>query len=131
MTLSTRVATLAGGIDRLNSTILSRTNVLVVASFQGLTPERAAQIQTFISSGGDMIVFPDDRMDIPLFNTEIAKPLGLPEIGGREEIQTATNQSGYLEFGKIDKRHPVFPGMFEEIAGKQSSGSPEKQMNPR
>ena len=114
--------------DRLNSTILSGTNVLVIASFQGLTSERAAQIRTFISSGGGMIVFPDDRMDIPLFNTEIAKPLGLSEIGGREETQTAANQSGYLEFGKIDKRHPIFLGMFEETAGKGLSGSPEKQI---
>jgi hypothetical protein len=118
--------------DRLNSAILSETNVLVIASFQGLTAERAAQIRTFISNGGGMIIFPSDRMDIPLFNTDIAKPLGMPEIAGREEVQTAANQAGYIELGNIDKRHPVFMGMFEETTDLRLSGSVQKQIeSPR
>jgi hypothetical protein len=115
-------------LDRLSSTILSGTNVLVVASFQGLTPEHAAQIRTFVAGGGGAVFFPNDQMDIPLFNTTLAKSLGLPEIGGREETQAGARQGGFVEFGKIDRRHPIFAGIFDETSGVRLSGSAQKQI---
>jgi len=95
-------------LEQLSTARLNASDVLVLATDQEITPERASMLGAFLKRGGGVILFPPE--DPNSFNSLFAMPNNTTVFGAIENIQPA-NLPG--EFSFIDFRHPIFSDMFE------------------
>jgi hypothetical protein len=98
--------------NQLSSVQIDAADVVVLTNGQDLSAPQANELSSFLTNGGGMVIFPEPQVQPAVFNKVVAAPLKLPTITG---IDGSVSQSGsFVEFEKIDLRHPVFQGMFEE-----------------
>jgi hypothetical protein len=106
--------------NQLSSVQIDAADVVVLTNSQDLSTPQVNELASFVANGGGIIIFPEPQVQPDVFNKVVGAPLKLPTITG---IDGGVSQSGsFVEFEKIDLRHPVFQGMFEE-----QGGSPQGQ----
>ncbi len=73
-------------------------------------------IYNYINSGGSLILFPSNSMDIPKLNY-LLKTLKLPMV--EKIIQTENTNLNYAEFGNINMDNPLFKNIFTNTKKQQ------------
>ena len=102
--------------ERIGSTQISTSNVILLAGPRGLSPAQVSQIASFLSDGGGLILFPGGELLPNDFTGTLSASLKLPSISGLDAMgkpQPPNESESFLEFDRTDVRHPVFQGMFE------------------
>jgi hypothetical protein len=120
--------------DRFSSSQLNNTDVVVLSNLHELTSDQSLALKTYLLNGGGMLFFPGTQTTIDAFNTSIAIPLGISPAAASEENLPLQSVHSFIEFDKVDLRHPLFAGMFEDADAKQSTGKtprPRVMESPR
>ncbi|RPI06884.1 MAG: VWA domain-containing protein [Ignavibacteriae bacterium] len=113
--------------DRFSSSQLTTTDVVVLSNLPDLTPVQSGSLKTFLQNGGGILVFPGVQTTREAFLSSFANLVGLSTgMASDDKIAPPAGES-FLEFDKIDWRHPLFAGMFEESGSKQMPGTPQRQ----
>jgi hypothetical protein len=130
LTLATRIADSSASIkinqisyDHFSSSQLNNIDVVVFAALHELTHDQSLALKTFLQIGGGMLFFPGGQTTINGFNNSIASPLGISTVMNSEDTLTVHTAHSFIEFDKVDLRHPIFAGMFEEAEVKKSAAA--------
>ncbi len=102
--------------ERLGTTQMQGAQVLVLVAPEDLSPAQSGQIAAFVSQGGGLILFPGSNVSPERFNTPFAAQLKLPTILGVDGAIPQSlngNPPSFVEFDRIELRHPLFQGMFD------------------
>ena len=121
-------------LDRLTTTQLSNTDVIVLTNPHELDAVSIEKLTTFVTNGGGIIIFPGTQTTAYDFNTTLASTMGISKILPQEQQQKTASTESFVEFSKTDLRHPVFQGMFEAYDAalrKQSSSNQPLLESPR
>ncbi|MBI3112130.1 MAG: BatA domain-containing protein [Ignavibacteriales bacterium] len=124
-------------VEGLGSTHLRDAHVLVLVAPEILSSAQANQIGTFVANGGGLIVFPGTGGRTEQFNTSFASQLKLPSVIGVDGAPPQTpngNAESFVEFDRIELRHPLFQGMFdapEPTGAAQDRGRQRTVESPR
>ena len=113
--------------DRFSSSQLNNTDVIIFSNMHELTHGQSFALKTYLQNGGGMLFFPGTQTSINAFNTFIAVPLGISTRAASEDMIISPSAGSFIEFEKVDLRHPLFAGMFEETETKQSAGTTHRQ----
>lgn len=97
---------------QLSSLDINKVDVLVFCGIKEFTATEADRVARFVRAGGGIMLFPDDETDIPNLNETVFARLGIPPCGGAQG--SATGQTSFLTFDKIDYDHALFEGMFQQ-----------------
>lgn len=73
-------------------------------------------ISNYINSGGRLILFPNNSVDISKLNN-LLNNLNLPKV--QKIIKTENTNLDYAEFGKIDMNNPLFKNIFTNTKRQQ------------
>ena len=124
-------------VERLGSTHLQEAHVLVLVAPENLSTAQTNQIATFVANGGGLTVFPGTVGRTEQFNTSFASQLKLPTVIGVDGAPPQTpngNAESFVEFDRIELRHPLFQGMFdapEPTGAAQDRGRQRTVESPR
>jgi hypothetical protein len=110
--------------ERLSSVEIKRSDVIVLASTQSLTPAQISELSAFVKSGGGLILFPSSKVDPASFNAQFAAGMGTPRLEGIDRPAGAAGSASFIEFERADLSHPVFEGMFEPSTEGSSRQQP-------
>jgi hypothetical protein len=113
--------------DHFSSSQLNNINVVVLSNLRELTHDQSFALKTYLQNGGGMLFFPGAQTTSNAFNTAIAAPLGIATAMSSEDNVTSQSANSFIEFDKVDLRHPLFAGMFEETEAKQPAGTTHRQ----
>jgi hypothetical protein len=113
--------------DRFSSSQLNNRDVVILANMRELTRDQSLDLKMYIQNGGGMIFFPGSQTTVNGLNTSIAGPLGISTVVASDENPPSSSANSFIEFDKVDLRHLLFAGMFEESEGKQSAGANPRQ----
>jgi hypothetical protein len=113
--------------DRFSSFSLNNTDVVIFSNLSGLTHDQSLTLKTYLQHGGGMLFFPGTQTSRDAFNQTIAAPLGISTINTSDENRTSPSAASFIEFDKVDFRHPLFAGMFEDTDAKQDAGTTHRQ----
>lgn len=113
--------------DRFSSSQLNNIDVVVLSNLHEFTPDQSFALKTYLQNGGGMLFFPGAQTTGTVYNTAIAAPLGISTAAASDDNSTTKSTNSFIEFDKVDLRHPLFVGMFEETESKQSSGTTQRQ----
>ncbi len=109
--------------NRFSSSQLNNIDAVVLSNLHELSEIQSSALKTYLQNGGGALIFPGTQSTVTAFNTSITAILGISTIATIES-QSRTPQSinSFIEFDKVDLRHPLFVGMFEKDEVKQSVG---------
>ena len=114
--------------DRFSSFQLKNIDVVVISNLHELTHDQLFALKTYLQNGGGMLFFPGSQTTINTFNTDFAAPLGISTVTASENDFKSPSSDSFVEFDKVDLRHPLFSGMFEETKTKQSVGTAQQRV---
>jgi hypothetical protein len=97
--------------DRLSSLNLTKFNLLLLSNVRSFSASDANRLKDYVASGGGMMIFPGNDMDITNYNSTLLRVMQIPAIQGTNG--SLKDKTAYLSFGTIDFDHPIFNGMFE------------------
>ncbi len=101
--------------ERLSTNDIGGADVIVIANVSNLSTPQRMQIHSFLEHGGGVVFFPGSQVDSSSFQSVWAAALDAPSIASIEKMPQQHGQSAPgVEFDRIDFRHPIFQGMFEE-----------------
>ncbi len=101
--------------ERLSASDVNAANVIVVSNPRDLTTIQADKFQSFLRAGGGLIVFPGAQTLPNSYNSGFASKLKLPQLLAVEHLQTKSSETeSFVTFDRVELRHPLFQGMFEE-----------------
>ncbi len=106
--------------SKLLMTALPRFDVLIVANTSSLTTAEAERLRQYVSTGGGMILFPGDKVQLDNYNEVFCRafqlsPFSLKSVG---ELKGGS----FLSFESADLKHPLFSGMFDEkVSGRRGT----------
>ncbi len=110
--------------DKLSSTEIKRANAIVLCTSQGLSTPQISELSSFVKSGGGLALFPGTQIDPAAFNSLIGAGLTIPSLTAIERPSKPAGESeSFLEFDKVELRHPLFEGMFESGKDQSTKGS--------
>ncbi len=95
---------------------LSRCDVLVFSDPPDFTGAQAARIESFVRSGGGLLLFPGSKMNISVINRDLLVRLGTPRWG--ELIGAVGAGDAFLQWRQPDLQSPLFAGIL------RSGGAP-------
>ena len=111
--------------DRLNSTMIRRSDVIILCTAQGFSSSQISELRAFVNDGGGLAIFPGVQLDANGFNAQFSAGLSLPPCVGVDRSSASRAEIGsYTEFDKVELRHPIFEGMFESPSTPLSKHSP-------
>ncbi|MBN1397054.1 MAG: VWA domain-containing protein [Bacteroidetes bacterium] len=114
--------------DRLSTSLLNNTDVVVLNDPPELSQSQAAVIKNYVQNGGGAFIFPGRNMTVNSFNAAISNPLGISTAVKIDSFSRTTNHEALpAEIAKIDFRHPLFSGMFEKPVFKKNAGPVSQQ----
>jgi hypothetical protein len=101
--------------NRFSPLQLNSTDVAVLANPRELTMSQSTALKSYLQNNGGVLIFPGTQSTVTGFNESVSAILGF-SINATIESQSGIPQSSnsFIEFDKIDFRHPLFVGMFEE-----------------
>jgi hypothetical protein len=124
----TNLKTTETTFNRFSSSQLNKTDVVVLSNPQELTTIQTVALKMFLQNGGGVFIIPGSQTTANLFNTTVASPLGISAITQSENQPSSIHSSNtFFEFDKVDYRHPLFAGMFEETIANKSLGTTHRQ----
>lgn len=134
LTLATRLTDSSASIkinhipyDRFSSSPLNTMDVVIFSNVRELTRDQSLVLKTYLQNGGGMLFFPGTQTTKDAFNAAIAGPLGISTITASDDHLMSPSATSFIEFDKVDLRHPLFAGMFEETETKESAGTTHRQ----
>lgn len=95
----------AKSVNQLDYSKLSQYNLLVINELKSIPSGLANEINTYVSNGGNVVIFPHPQADLSSYNA-LCQLLNINGYGGWEQQQRAVNYINYQEF--------VFNDVFEE-----------------
>ena len=113
--------------DRLSSSQLNNTDVVVLANMHDLTHDQSFALKTYLQNGGGMLFFPGPQTTFNAYNNSIATPLGISTAVPSEDTPPSQSIQSFIEFDKTDLRHPLFAEMFDETEAKHPVGAQQRQ----
>jgi hypothetical protein len=108
--------------NRFSSFPLNKTDVVVFSNLHDLTPDQSHALKTYIQNGGGVLFFPGAQTNGNIFTSSFAGPLGISSAAPTELTPRPQSSNSFVEFDKVDLRHPLFSGMFEGSDAKQLPG---------
>jgi len=90
---------------------LNKFSVVVLANVSRIENALLSSLKNYIDSGGGLILFLGDEVDLKNYNATLHEQLSLPLFS--ETLGERGNTRDYLTLGKIDFSHPIFDGVFE------------------
>jgi hypothetical protein len=114
-------------LDRLSGNELTNADVVVLANPGELTRVQLDRLRAFLDAGGGLVVFPGSHTTPVGFNTTLSDILNLPplariDIAGRGTAEE--NVQSHFEIERVDDRHPLFQGIFDEARDNLRRGRP-------
>lgn len=117
-TVSSFVSTKQIAPSQLSTTVLSGSDVLVLAGVKTIAPSQQELLHQFISRGGALIFFPSSDSQFVAYD--------YLHVIGLDKVQLSSSQPYGSHFDKVDLEFPIFSGMFEpDISTKRSIESPD------
>lgn len=114
--------------DRFSTSQIQNADVIIFSNPHELIPDLVSSCRMYLQNGGGLLLFPGVQSMNESFNTTIAQPLGISTLATHEQIvKQLQNTNSFVEFDKIDYRHPIFSGMFDIIDASQPSSSRENK----
>lgn len=107
--------------------LFPKLDMIVLNELNTLSSGLTAELQKFITSGGSLVIFPNEKADINSYNSTL-QTLGLPAITAKDSSNTRTQtinfEQGLYEgvFEKNDQRMDM-PKVFGYFTFKQSTSS--------
>ncbi len=101
----------------LTSNHFREIDAIILTNIDRLSPTHLPRIREFIGLGGGFLLFPGEHLNVETYNQLFSSALKLPTIAERKEIRPIgwkENFSPSVEIEKIEWRHPIFRGMFED-----------------
>ena len=114
-------------LDRLTTTQLSNTDVIVLTNPHDLDATSIEKLKTFVANGGGILIFPGAQTTASDFNATLATAFGISKMLPSQQQSQTTSTESFVEFSKTDLRHPIFQGMFEEYDAAVRKQSTTKQ----
>ena len=116
--------------ERLSANDIDAADVVILSGPRPLTAVQASRIESFLAAGGGLIVFPGQQTQQSAFNTGVAEKIGIPPITIIETLQSDGSETeSFVGFDRVEVRHPLFQGMFEEdISKPQTSGATQQRL---
>ena len=99
----------------LTTTNIAGYDLIIAASVNDLSRTDYVRIKQFLESGGGLIFFPDDDLEMASYLERWVGILGFPPVSGVRG--DPSDRSVYRSFEKIDFDHPIFAGVFESDRG--------------
>jgi len=99
--------------DRLSTVEIRRADVILLCTSAGFTAPQLSELAAFVRNGGGLVLFPASHVDPAAFNSSIGSALSLPALAAVDRPQASAGSESYIEFGKVELKHPLFEGMFE------------------
>jgi hypothetical protein len=120
LALSTRTSTTESALvldevapDRLSSVDIKRADAIVLCTSEGFSPPQTSELASFVKSGGGLALFPGTQIHVNSFNAHFASILNSPLVAGIDRPSgNSTESESFVEFDKVELRHPLFEGMF-------------------
>jgi hypothetical protein len=116
--------------ERLTAADILNADVILFSNPRDLTTTQLEHLSTFLESGGGMVIFPGSHTQPSTFNPTVAEKLNVPRLVGVQQLHAgppAQESESFLTFDRVDLRHPLFVGMFED----NPSPSPVRPEAPR
>ncbi len=107
--------------DRLQFADFSTQDVLILSNIRSLSTADAARIVDAVRGGHNLVIFPGKDTDYNTLNSRLCEPLGIPPLTPADLAQLAPDKTGFVSFGNVDYRHPVFEGLFAAQPGKRAA----------
>ena len=93
-------------------------DVLCLADVPSFSTASAEAVSRFVRSGGGLMIFMGDDVDLSNYNATLFSHLGLPPASAPpRSAPPAGDHSQELSIRRVDLDHPVFEGMFEDARG--------------
>lgn len=139
LALGTREATTASTFqlretttERLAASDILASDVILFSNPRDLSAAQTEQLSAFLASGRGIVVFPGSQTQPVVFNADFADKLKSPALLGIEQLRPDPARDeieSFVTFDRVDLRHPVFQGMFEEdprLASTRRPSSPQR-----
>ncbi len=107
--------------EGMGSVDLDDIATLVVAD--ATVPDHA-RIADYVENGGGLVIFGGPGLDRNRFNGGLGAALGIA-LG--ETIVASATKDGSLEFGSVEREHPLFAGVFDPVSQGTSYDGPAIQ----
>jgi len=125
---SASLQTTESTLDRLSASILNKIDVIVLSNPTELTSSQLSIVKTYVENGGGIMIFPGALTTMNAFNSNIAAALGISTIAAIDsQSKTLQETDRSLGFEKVDLRHPLFTGMFDNDERQQAHGTAQSQ----
>lgn len=125
--LSSLVRPQSFGPNSIASIDLSTYSAVVLADVPRVGSGEATRLASYVEAGGGLVIWGGPSVDREDFNRTLGASLGLP-------LRTPADRTGDapLEFGSVEKDHPVFAGVFEgaETTGRVESPQITRALPP-
>ncbi len=95
----------------LESEELSNFQVVILSNVPKLASSEVQKLQSFVKSGGGLLLFLGADVDLRSYNEHLHKKLNLPDL---TQTLNRKNREQFLTLGKIDYTHPIFRGVFTD-----------------
>ncbi len=100
--------------ERLSTNDIDAADVVIIANVTTLSGAQRMQIRSFLERGGGVVFFPGSKVDSSSFRSVWAGTLDVPPSVSLVKMSGPQSTSpSSVEFDRIDFRHPIFQGMFE------------------
>lgn len=98
--------------NRIEFGTLKNYQVVILSNVPRVDGTLLSSIEDHVKSGGGLIVFLGNEVDLRNYNQNLNEKLSLPLF--TETIGEIGSRSSFLTLGKIDFSHPIFAGVFED-----------------
>jgi hypothetical protein len=114
--------------DRFSSSLLNTIDVVVLSNPPELSTSQTSTLKMFLQNGGGALFFSGNQTTTNAFNKSIAAPLDISTMATEINHSGTSSTIGLdIEFDKVDLRHPLFSGMFENDNAKQATGTNQRK----
>jgi len=134
MALSTRLPDSSASVivnpvseNHFSSFPLNKTDVVVFSNLHELTLDQSRMLIAYLQNGGGVLFFPGAQTNGNIFTSSFASPLGISSVATAELTPRLQSSNSFIEFDKVDLRHPLFSGMFEDPDAKLFPGITQHQ----
>ncbi len=98
--------------NKIEFETLKNYQVVILSNVPRINGTLLSSIEDHVKTGGGLIVFLGNEVDLRDYNQNLNEKLSLPLF--TETIGEIGSRSSFLTLGKIDFSHPIFSGVFED-----------------
>ena len=91
-------------VNQINYSAFSSAQLIILDQLEAISTGLAAELEKYVQTGGTLLVFPSEKMDIPLWNSLF----GALNVPNYKELQ-----KNELKLGKINKESIYFKGALQ------------------